>query len=126
MDYFIVCGILMVIQITLVLLHQMDSTHFREWEILPFVKMGYTAFLVVTAVLAAAPVVGVALLISRHAAGFYLAVAWGVVGLIVPAFHTYHYLRGTPGFRNFWSAAIIYGTLVNSALLIIFALRALF
>jgi hypothetical protein len=79
----------------------MDSTYFREWEILPLVRMGYTPFLVVTAALAAAPVIGVALLISRHAAGFYLAVAWGVVGLIVPAFHTYHYLRGTPGFRNF-------------------------
>ena len=125
MDYFIVCGILMAVQLALVLLHQMDSTYFREWEILPLVRMGYTAFLVVTAALAAAPVVGVALLISRHAAGFYLAVAWGVVGLIVPAFHTYHYLRGTPGFRNFWSGAIIYGTLGNSAALIYFGLRAL-
>jgi hypothetical protein len=124
MDYFAACEILMVIQLALLLLHQMDSTYFREWEILPFVRMGYTAFLVVTAALAVVPVVGVALLTSRHAAGFYLAVAWGAVGLVVPAFHTYHYLRGTAGFRNFWSAAIIYATLVNSALLIIFALRA--
>lgn len=124
MDYFIVCGILMAVQLALVLLHQMDSTYFREWEILPFVRMGYAPFLVATAALAAIQVAGIVLLILRNPAGFYLAVAWGVVGLVVPVFHTYHYLRGTPGFRNFWSAAIIYGTLVNSALLIIFALRA--
>jgi hypothetical protein len=40
MDYFAACEILMVVQLTLLLLHQMDSTYFREWEILPLVKMG--------------------------------------------------------------------------------------
>jgi len=124
MDYFAACEILMVVQLTLLLLHQMDSTYFREWEILPLVKMGYTPFLVATAALAATQVAGIVLLIFRSPAGMAMAVAWGLVGLIVPAFHTYYYLRGTPGFRNFWSAAIIYATLVNSALLIIFALRA--
>ena len=124
MDPYITCLIFMVVQLALLLLHQMDSTYYREWEILPLIKMGYTAFLVVTAALASLQVVGIVLLIFRQPAGLVTAAAWGVVGLIVPAFHTYHYLRGTAGFRNFWSAAIIYATLVNSALLIVFGLRA--
>ena len=125
MDGFVVCEILMVIQLALLLLHQMDSTYFKEWDILPLVRMGYTPFLVATAALAAASVGGIVLLIYRCQAGLYLAVAWGVVGLVVPAFHTYHYLRGTPGFRNFWSAAIIYLTGAVSASLIVAAVGAL-
>jgi len=125
MDAFAACAVLIVIQLALLLLHQMDSTYFKEWEILPVVKMGYTPFLVVTAVLAAAAVASAALLIYRHAAGFYLSIAWGVVGLVVPAFHTYHYVRGTPGFRNFWSAVIVYATGIVSALLIVSGLGAL-
>jgi hypothetical protein len=120
----VACQIIMVIQLALLLLHQMDSTYFKEWDILPWVRMGYTPFLVVTAALAGTLVAGVVLLIYRHAAGPYVALAWGLLGLVVPAFHTYHYLRGTAGFRNFWSAAIIYATLINSVVLIIFAGRA--
>jgi hypothetical protein len=125
MDGFVSCQIIMVIQLALMLLHQMDSTYFKEWDILPLVRMGYTPFLVITAVLGATLVAGVVLLIHRHPAGLWASLVWGVLGLVVPAFHTYHYLRGTPAFRNFWSAALIYVTLINSVILIVFAGRAL-
>lgn len=122
---FILIEILMMIQLALLLLHQMDSTFFKEWEMMPFLKIGYIPFFVGTIILSAIQIFGIFLLIEKDVTGVIIAIIWGFIGLAVPAFHTYHYIKGVKEFRNFWSAFIIYLTFINSVLLLKYGFEVL-
>ncbi len=125
MDIFIICEVLMIIQLALLLLHQMDSTYFKEWEMVPYLEMGYTPFFVLTIFLTVIQIAGILFLIDKNSIGIFITIIWGCMGLVVPIFHSYHYLIGAKGFRNFWSAFIIYLTLINSVLLMVYGFKAL-
>ena len=125
MDIFIICEVLMIIQLALLLLHQMDSTYFKEWEMVPYLEMGYTHFFVFTIIVTVIQIAGILFLIDKNSIGVFITIFWGCIGLVVPTFHSYHYLIGTKGFRNFWSAFIIYLTFINSVLLIVYGFKAL-
>ena len=125
MEIFILVEVLMIIQLALLLLHQMDSTYFKEWEMMPFLKIGYVPFFIVTIFLTAIQVFGIFLLIDRNVTGVLIAIIWGFLGLDVPAFHTYHYIKGAKEIRNFWSALIIYLILINSVLLLKYGFEVL-
>jgi len=125
MESFILVEVLMIIQLALLLLHQMDSTYFKEWEMMPFLKIGYVPFFIVTIFLTAIQIFGIFLLIDRNVTGVLIAIIWGFIGLAVPAFHTYHYIKGAKEFRNFWSALIIYLILINSVLLLKYGFEVL-
>jgi len=103
----------------------MDSTYFKEWEILPFLKIGYTPFFVLTIFLTVIQITGIIFLIYKNIIGVIISIIWGCIGLVVPIFHSYHYLKGEKEFRNFWSASIIYLTLINSVLLIVYGIDTL-
>jgi hypothetical protein len=108
-------------QLVLLVVHQIDSYRAREWEMSPFdrLRMTPTGFDVATVVLAALALVCLLYLIAEPAARSAVAISWGIVGLIVPVFHTYHYIRGDRRFRGFFSILVIYLTGLISLLLIV-------
>lgn len=125
MDDFVIVEVLMIIQLALLLLHQMDSTYFKEWEMLPLLTVGYTPFFMLTVFLTVIQIAGILFLIDRNTIGVIIAIIWGCIGLVVPIFHSYHYLKGEKRFKNFWSASIIYLTLANSVLLLKYGFEVL-
>jgi hypothetical protein len=69
MEMFIPVEVLMIIQLAMLLLHQMDSTYFEEWEMLPFLKISYVPFFVVTIFLTVIQRFGIFHLIDRSVTG---------------------------------------------------------
>ncbi len=88
MDIFIICEVLMIIQLALLLLHQMDSTYFKEWEMVPYLEMGYTHFFVFTIFVTVIQIAGILFLIDKNSIGVFITIFWGCIGLVVPTFHS--------------------------------------
>jgi len=113
--------ILLLGQIVLLVIHQIDSYREREWEMPPLnlLRMTSRGFVLGTVVLVALALACLGLLLARPATRSAVVITWGVVGFVVPAFHTYHYLRGDRRFRRFSSIAVVYLTGLVSFPLII-------
>lgn len=108
-------------QIALFIIHQIDSYRAREWEMPPLDRLRMTAagFVIATVVLVALALASLQYMIAEPAARSAVTISWGVLGLVVPAFHTYHYIRGDRRFRGVFSIIIVYLTGAVSLLLIV-------
>ncbi len=113
--------VLMAAQFILLLVHQLDSFREREWELAPLGQMKTTprGFVWGTVVLLALQLSSMAFLLARPRARAVVVITWGAVGLVVPLFHTIHYLFGDKKFRGWRAAAVIYLTGVVSFLLVV-------
>lgn len=109
---------------TLLLVHEIDSAFWREWELLRL-PGGEPGFLAVHVVLAAAVVWGYGRLVEGARAGLVLSLALALAALAAAAIHAAFLLAGRPEFRSGASLAVLAGAFALSAAQAPLALRAL-
>ena len=97
---------LYVATLTLVILHEMDAVHWREWEMLG-VRGGVTGFLLFHVPLWAAALWGLGEARNGTTSGWVLSLVVAGAGLTVFGVHTWFLRKGRPEFRAPISLAII-------------------
>src|SRR5512133_1501827 len=90
----------------LLIVHEIDSAYWREWELLGL-PGGVEAFLLIHLPLALLVLWGQAEVAARSRAGFWMSVAVGAAGILTAAIHFAFLLRGAVEFRTPGSLAVI-------------------
>ena len=107
---------------TLLLVHEIDSAYWKEWELFRL-PGGVGGFCLIHVPLTALVLYGQALLAQRERAGLLFAVVLAVGGLFACAVHFTFLAKGRPEFRAPVSVAILVSSgLVSIALFVAVAL----
>jgi hypothetical protein len=101
---------------TLLVVHEMDSAYWREWELFRL-PGGLTGFLLLHLPLVAVVLYGLVLVWERTPAGLILSLLLSLAGLFAFSIHTYFLRRGRHEFDLPVSRLILVTTLVVSLLL---------
>ncbi len=109
---------------SLLIVHEIDSAYWREWEMLGL-PGGEPGFLVAHVVLAAFVVWGYGRLAEGARAGLVLSFALATAGLAAAAIHAAFLLAGRPEFRTAASVGVLAAAFAVSAAQGPLALRAL-
>ncbi len=115
---------LYVVNATLLIVHEIDSAYWREWDLFGL-PGGEAGFLAVHLPLVAVVVWGYGRLAAGARAGAALSVALAAAGVLAAALHAAFLLRGAPEFRAPASIGVLAATLLASLVQATLALRAL-
>ena len=113
---------LYITDITLLLLHEIESAYWREWEILKLPGR-ISGFVLLHVPVVPLMLIGVGLIAAGSVAGLWFAIVFGVIGLFPLIIHGFA-VRTINRFNLFVSVAILWSNAsVGAALLVIAALR---
>lgn len=98
---------------TLLILHEMDSAYWKEWEMF-HLPGGAGVFLLIHFPLFLLGGYGVALLVSGALGGLILSLVLGLAGMAAFGIHSFFLWRGRPEFRALVSRLILWALLVVS------------
>jgi hypothetical protein len=97
----------------LLILHEIDSAYWKEWELFRL-PGGVTAFLLVHIPILLLVLYGLVLVSQRTFAGLILSLILGFAGVFAFSIHIYFIRRGRDEFKSPVSVAILVATLVLS------------
>jgi len=112
-----------IITSALLILHEMDSVYWREWDLFRL-PGGVTFFLLLHAPLLLVVLWGVAEVQKRSAAGFVISIVTALSGLFAFVIHQIFIRKGHKEFSSLLSQSILAITLISSLLLLIAAVPA--
>ncbi|MEW6262350.1 MAG: DUF6713 family protein [Thermodesulfobacteriota bacterium] len=98
---------------TLLIIHEMDSAYYKEWDLFGL-PGGRPWFLLLHLPLILLILTGVLLVAARSIWGLAISLVMAGGGLTAFGLHTYFLRKGRPEFNNPTSKAILVGTLVLS------------
>ncbi len=101
------------LNIVLLILHEMDSTYWKEWELF-HLPGGLTGFLLMHFPLYCLGLYGLVLLSQGASAGLIYALVISLAGMAAFSIHTWFMRKGHPEFNLPISKLILWGTLVVS------------
>ena len=102
---------LYLVNLTLLILHEMDSAYWKEWELF-HLPGGAGGFLLIHLPLWLAAIYGVVQVRDGSVAGMIFSYIVGAAGLAAFAIHTYFLRKGKPQFDTPSSKAILWALLV--------------
>jgi chromate transport protein ChrA len=112
------------INAVLLILHEIDSAYWKEWELFRL-PGGVTAFLLVHIPILLLVLYGLVLVAQRTAAGLVLSLILGLAGVFAFSIHAYFIRRGRDEFKSPISLAILVATFVLSLVQIAISIYAL-
>jgi hypothetical protein len=98
---------LYLVNLTLLILHEMDSTYWKEWELFRL-PGGLPGFLWIHLPLFLAGLYGLVLVDRGAAAGLVLSLVVSAAGIFAFALHSYFLAKGRPGFDTLSSRLILW------------------
>ena len=101
------------INAVLLILHEIDSAYWKEWELFRL-PGGVTGFLLVHIPILALVLYGLVLVSQQTFAGLVLSLILGLAGVFAFSVHAYFIRRGRDEFKSPISVAILVATLVLS------------
>jgi hypothetical protein len=101
------------INAVLLILHEIDSAYWKEWELFRL-PGGVTGFLLVHIPILLLVLYGLVLVSQRTLAGLILSLILGFAGVFAFSIHTYFIRRGRDEFKSPISLAILAATLAVS------------
>ena len=116
---------LYLLNLALLLTHQIDSAYWREWELF-HLPGGLQLNLVLNFLLAILALSGFALLLSGSSTGYWAALVLAAAGVVAFAIHSVFILKGSRAFRLPVSIGVLTATLVVSLVQGTLAISTLF
>jgi hypothetical protein len=110
--------------LVLLILHEMDSAYWKEWELF-HIPGGIVSFLLLHIPLYAVGLFGLVLLARSDPAGSILALVVAAAGIAAFSIHSYFLGKGRPEFNTVASKGLLAATLICSAALAIVTLAGL-
>jgi hypothetical protein len=101
------------INVVLLILHEMDSVYWREWELFGL-PGGIAGFLMIHFPLYAAGLYGLVLVSSGASSGMIISLVISAAGIFAYSIHTYHLRKGRSEFNTAVSKLILTASLVVS------------
>jgi len=98
---------LYLVNLSLLILHEMDSTYWREWELFRL-PGGLPGFLWIHLPLFVAGLYGLVLADRGAAAGMFFSLAVSVSGIFAFTIHSWFLAKGRPGFEPLTSRLILW------------------
>ena len=109
---------LYIINLSLIILHEMDSTYWKEWEMFRL-PGGEGGFLLIHLPLWIAALYGLVLLREGTAGGRVFSLVIGAAGMAGFFIHTYFLRKGRPEFNTPASRGILWAMLLVSLILVV-------
>jgi len=116
--------IIYLINLTLLIAHEIDSAYWKEWDLFGM-SGGIQGFLIVNIFIVLAGLIGFRNLISGHKSGYYFALGLAASGIFAFFIHMYFIITGHNEFTLAASIAVLTAALIASLIQAVLAIQTL-